>query len=372
MYFGKRSLRDRERFPASLKKQLMLQGIFLFLVLGILLVSYRWYRGGGDFPDHLSIELPIAPPPPPRGQGDGESTGDDDLDDLDDLDVELVRPVDPAPFVENPQLLLETAVREARGELHTDSMLHLFHKVRTRKGGLPALEPVLSALRGDLVWSALIDHPNQYRGKLVEVRGELVARHRDFPALDLDREALFDFPNPAGVPSSYRGYLYDDRQKFFLLSTWKKGRLHRDRENVIFRGFFCQLYTYHVTFQGVRRKARIPLVVGENFQVVPPLIEPQDLTPLYFLLIVLPLVAGGVIFLVSWSSDRSYRTRMAAVRRKRFAKKLQKKPQKKPEEDSAEKPEDPSEEKPEEKSGDADGPAGSGPAESEPPADAAS
>ena len=315
MFFGKSMYRDPKKgLPRNLKRQLMFQVVFLVLVTGLLL------RLVSLFDDSDADPTPRVAVPREKVAREDEPATDvsREIDTGGEIDtnVEIQGPVDPQPFVERVEVLSEAAVREARGELDVEAVIYHFQRIRSGAEAFSNAKPVLSSLRGDPVWTELSSRPNVYRGKLVEVRGNLVSHLKGFSPLQLDTEELLVSPNPAGVPSSYRAYIFDG-DKFFVVNTWRKQREYSDMDPVVFRGYFSQIYAYDIELEGKQRRAKIPLLVGQDFQLLSsPLRGAPSLVPLYWLALALPLVAFAVIFSVSWSDRRSYARRRALVSRR--------------------------------------------------------
>ncbi|MBN1442170.1 MAG: hypothetical protein JXA90_05640 [Planctomycetes bacterium] len=292
----------------------MFQIVVLVMVVGLLVVIVNQLGKDAGAP-----VVPSAPPAAtPEPEPGVELPGVDDLGGEEILEVDVATaPVEPEPFEEKPEVLYAAAAQEARRELDVDAVLYLFHKLRAGGEELISSKPELSTRRGDNVWELLVKKPNLYRGKLVEIAGNLHSRVPADDPVTADRQILFPSPNPAGVPLAYRALVLHEG-KLFLVSTWKKTRTFSHRDGVVVRGLFCQLYTYEVNLQGEPQEARIPLVVSGELEVLPPVIAAgnRDWKLLFTLVMVLVAIAALVILAVSQWTQRSYDARLAAARQR--------------------------------------------------------
>jgi hypothetical protein len=212
----------------------------------------------------------------------------------------------PAPFEENPEVLSQAAARdgtagvEEGGVVRDPAVIHLAHRIRARAEELRAAEPVLSAVRGEKVFDALLAGPDRHRGQPVAVRGNLVAEGEGLTALL--RRAL-PSENATGLDRLFRSYLLDEHGKLFLVYTLAKARELPNMEAVGLRAYFCRLFTGEAEYRGL--KGTIPLLVAEDYELLPP---PASSPPhpgfIVLAVLILPALAAGVILLLSRRGSR--------------------------------------------------------------------
>ncbi|MEM7263927.1 MAG: hypothetical protein AAF488_18215 [Planctomycetota bacterium] len=339
MLFGSRQSESQKKkgMPPAVRRQLMFQIVVLVMVLGVFwsLMSAVG-RDDGTGREELDAvkgapilgakekprapnpdELPGAKPPVEGSDPAGDDPAQDGDDSGIDLDVEVVALEAPQPYEDDPGLLLEAATREARGEVHLDSIIHLVHKTRTQTTSLEEQTPALSEFGDPKAWSKIVASPNRYRGQLIEIVGNVVA-HKGASAVNADDEFLVPAPNPSGVPTLFRSFVHGQNDKMYLLTHWKNSEQEfRHMDGVRFRGYFAQIYTYDFEFKGETRKAKIPILVGGDFVPIESTIaEPSNLAPLFGAVITLSLIAGAVVLIVSWRSDRAFAARTRGRKRR--------------------------------------------------------
>lgn len=316
MRFGKSIQPKLEKgIPFALKRQLI---VLLLLLSIVVLLSYRLLVGvreSNSPPPRGGAEnltpVKVSPQPsrtlleesgvPPVGEGE--------------VPEELAAPQPPELFEENPEVLAQAAAKDRTGELDDEATAYYFQKMLTRKADFQSEAPVLSLYRGDRVFQELLDRPDRYRGKLVEVKGILISDGgpRESP---LELRGL-KFPNPSGLDRAYRSNLYGTDDKFYHVSTLKEhpGLSHRD--GVRLRAYFCQVYSYDAQIEGEAQRVSVPFLVGEDYELVEmPVATVPDLTSWLPFLVFLPMAAFVVIYLVNRRAQRSFEVRRKAARRR--------------------------------------------------------
>lgn len=261
MFFGKSSYKEPERgVPASLRNQLLLLVAALavvVLVVGIIPALRREARRPGEGGDldaggvlgfGKRIEEPSAGAPP---------------------ELSVAPPLEPGPpepYREDPEILrLGTAVdRTSRFEERL--IAHLLQKVRAAGESFDREAPALRLERDPSeVWRKLIDSPDAYRGKLVELKGEILSPGGGSPIFALRG---IEFPNPSGLDRAYQSFILGTDQKYYMLATIESDPELRHRDYVRIRAYFAQLYTYFVEYRGRLQLATIPFLVGRRYEVL--------------------------------------------------------------------------------------------------------
>ena len=230
------------------------------------------------------------------------------------------------PFVEKPEVLLEVASRdrtdgaERRGTIHEPGIVYLAHKLRSdNAAGKPPAEPLLSTIKDDKLFSALYERPDLYRGKLVELRGNVIRMEKGRRALEW--VAVPGKSNPLDTPRLFRSYVLDENKKIHLVYTIEDQvaqLVHMDK--VILRAYFCRLFTG----DNEKGKATIPILVASGYEKMESSESGSSGVEIMKLGIMVVLgvgvLSGIIILLVNRRSEASYRVRLKQARDKASAK----------------------------------------------------
>ncbi|MGQ9589757.1 MAG: hypothetical protein ACUVYA_05630 [Planctomycetota bacterium] len=261
MFFGKSSYREPERgVPASLRNQLLLLVAALaVVVLAVRIVpalrrdARRGERGDELGPqsvlgfgkrieektEGVAPELSLAPP---------------------------IAPQAPEPYREDPEILRAGAAADRTSKFDERLIAHLLQKVRTAGESLDRETPALRLERDPSdVWRKLIDSPDAYRGRLIELKGEILSPGGGSPIFALRG---IEFPNPSGLDRAYQSFILGTDQKYYMLATVESDPELRHRDYVRIRAYFAQLYTYFVDYRGRLQLATIPFLVGRRYDVL--------------------------------------------------------------------------------------------------------
>jgi hypothetical protein len=304
-----------ELFPGALRRRVVFQIIFLVLVLGMLGTLARNFDRTPTSETELSGDLPPHLP----AVGSGEALGDADLG-IENIDaVEVQRPTEPLPFTEKPELWERASVAEAEARVDAELVTHVVHRVRKPPDGAPEV-PRYSERAGDHVWSKLIAEPGSHRGALVEIVGNIL-QPTGRAIFDVESSIVPPRDHPAGVSSLYRGYVFGNESKYYVLLDWKRPEVELSHmDGVVARGRFVQLFKYDVEYQGSTIRAVVPLLVLESLELLPALAgraSAHSMRPLYIVMIGAGLILGAFVLIVSWRSDRRFAEWRAARRSKR-------------------------------------------------------
>jgi hypothetical protein len=308
MYFGKSAYRTPQRgMGRSLKRQRVMSAGLLLLLLA---VSYS-YRLSPDPLDGGGAALIPGGGETTGAFGSGSSSlkvegGDEEL---------AAFSLPPAePFRERPEILTQAASKDRTSSLDEDTLTYFLQKVRFEGKGLYEAPPVLSHDRNDTVWAELLADPRKYRGQLVEVKGNIVARDRG--RLPLNLRAL-DIPNPSGADRAFESYLLGVDGKLFLIATLRKQRELEHLDGVRLRGYFCQLYTGDVELpDGTKGKGTVPFLVCDDYQLLErPLVGATSFIPLVCL-IVMGVSTVLVVMFLSRRSRKHYEVRRLEARKR--------------------------------------------------------
>ncbi len=231
------------------------------------------------------------------------------------------------PFVEKPEVLAAAAARDRTGNverfgtIREEGVVYLAHKIRSGLvAGKAPEEPVLSTAKRALVFTSLLEKPDLYRGKLVEVRANIVREEKSRNVLQL--AALPSESNPLDTNRLYRSYVFDENKKFHLiypLTDQSKDLGHM--EKVLLRGYFCRLYTAEVDVGGRTEKGTIPLLVASGYEKLasasPAGAGSISALPVAIaLLLAICCISGMVILLANRRSQSTYEDRRQAAREK--------------------------------------------------------
>lgn len=223
-----------------------------------------------------------------------------------------MEPQDPAPFEEKPEILFRAASLDRTSELSEEAIAYLFQKIRTAPAAFHEEEPVLSLERKDAVWTKLITDPDMYRGRVVELKGYVWSSEPGTYPLRLEG---MDFPNPSGLDRRFDSFFLDTAGKFYKVTTFKKARELRHRDAVKLRAYFCELYTNQIEHRGKLREATVPFLVGEDFElIVRPAAAGTDATIYLPLVLLLPVLAFVVMFVLHVRTKKTYEGRRQAAR----------------------------------------------------------
>ena len=231
------------------------------------------------------------------------------------------------PFVEKPEVLAAAAARdrtgnvERFGRIQEEGVIYLAHKIRSDFiAGKAPEEPLVSTVKRDLVFDALLEKPHFYRGKPVELRANIIRSQKGRNALQL--AALPSESNPLDTNRLYRSYIFDENKKFHLVYTLAdQSKDLGHMEKVLLRGYFCRLYTAEVEIGGHTQKGTIPLLVASGYEKLvsaPPAgAGSSSALPVAIALVLgICCISGIVILLVNRRSQSTYDARRQAAREK--------------------------------------------------------
>jgi hypothetical protein len=233
-------------------------------------------------------------------------------------------PRPPEPFVPRDEVLARAKLKDRTSDIDEEAALYLFHRILAEPGVLAAEPPALSLAaagtpepldaprsRKTGVFHSLIESPDLYRGRVVEVKGILVQVEGESP---LQLRGL-EFPNPTGRDRCFQSYLYGTDDKFYLVATLNRRDDIEHRQGVRLRGYFSQLYTGDVLLHGEKARGTIPFLVGEDYEIVTnPVPEGMDLTLVLPLGILLLLATVYAIYVANARARRSFEERRKAGR----------------------------------------------------------
>ena len=230
------------------------------------------------------------------------------------------------PFVEKPEVLAGAAGRDRKGGVETfgriqeEGVVYLAHKLRSEQAaGKAPGEPVLNTAKDPEVVEKLLKNPDRYRGKLIELRANIVREEKGRSPLQV--AALPSGANPLNVNRLYRSYAYDQNEKFHLVYTIEDQSEDLEHmADVVLRGYFCRLYTGEVDLgRKELDKGTIPLLVATSYKKM----SSASATPaerMSVLLVAIVLILGVigisaiVIIVVNRKSDSAYEERRRASR----------------------------------------------------------
>jgi hypothetical protein len=305
MFFGKKSYQNPQRgVPASVKRQLFL---LVGLLAGTVILGLQFW----SLMNRQAERVPLAPAgkaPAPWGRDPTEAQ----------LAESGARPIGtpleaqpPEPFVEKPEVLEAAAAKDRTGEVDEKALAYLFQKVRTQGDALRKVTPALSQDKGDDdLWKELLETPGKYRGRLIVVKGNLVSSEPG--SLPLRLRGL-DYPNASGLDRAFLSYVVGVDGKFYMVATARKQRDLQHLEGVRLRGYFLQLFTYPIEYKGEERKATIPFLVGDDYDLLE---RPTtaDVSSYSYLAIlgILGVLAIVFVILIQRGSGRKYQSRRLA------------------------------------------------------------
>lgn len=309
--------------PSSLGPKFMML-VILTLVIGGLM--WNFFQQGNDKPaggssilDGTPFDIPNPYSQefePVEGADDPFSSGGE------------VAPVEQLePFVEKPEVLAAAAARDRTGNverfgtIHEEGVVYLAHKIRSDLvAGKTPEEPVMSTAKRAQVFASLLEKPDLYRGKLVEVRANIIREEKGRNVLQL--AALPSDSNPLDTNRLYRSYIYDENEMMHLVYTLRDQSADLGHmEQVRLRGYFCRLYTAEVDYGGQTRKGTIPLLVASEYEKLASgaTAGAGDISALKLtigLVLSICLISGTVILLVNRRSQATYAARLQAAREK--------------------------------------------------------
>ena len=178
----------------------------------------------------------------------------------------------------------------------------------------------MSTAKRAQVFASLLEKPDLYRGKLVEVRANIIREEKSRNVLQL--AALPSESNPLDTNRLYRSYVFDENKKFHLIYTLNdQSKDLGHMEKVLLRGYFCRLYTAEVDVGGRTEKGTIPLLVASGYEKLASA-SPAGAGSISALPVAIALVlgicciSGIVILLVNRRSQSTYDERRQAAREK--------------------------------------------------------
>ena len=318
------SPKDVDPKPSSLGPKFMML-VILTLVIGGLM--WNFFQQGNDKPaggssilDGTPFDIPNPYSQefePVEGADDPFSSGGE------------VAPVEQLePFVEKPEVLAAAAARDRTGNverfgtIHEEGVVYLAHKIRSDLvAGKTPEEPVMSTAKRAQVFASLLEKPDLYRGKLVEVRANIIREEKGRNVLQL--AALPSDSNPLDTNRLYRSYIYDENEMMHLVYTLRDQSADLGHmEQVRLRGYFCRLYTAEVDYGGQTRKGTIPLLVASGYEKLASASPAgtggiSSALPVAIALVLgICCISGIVILLVNRRSQSTYDERRQAAREK--------------------------------------------------------
>lgn len=312
MFFGQRSFESPKRgVPTSVKRQIAFQVILLVVVVGLGLVA--------------ATQLGRKSDAPVEGTAPGQTAELDLL--AKQLEAELESEIGevadrrpPAPFEENQELIDGIKERDRTGEPDDGKMVleegieYFFWQIRSAEEAFLGEEPVLSTRRGDRILEKINENPDDFRGKVIEVRGNLFSASRGEKPLRL--KGLRP-DSSSGLDRAFRSYVYDKNEPtFFLVYTYDDTRDYSHLDDVTLRACFCRLYKGDVVVGGRAAEGVIPLLVGKSYRFLKrPAMPTMDIRMFIPVVIVLTVVVAVVIGIVSYRSQRDYQKRRAEARK---------------------------------------------------------
>ena len=175
------------------------------------------------------------------------------------------------------------------------------------------MEPLLSTMKADRLFSALYEKPDLYRGKLVELRGNVIRVERGRRALEW--VAVPGKSNPLDTPKLFRSYVLDENKKIHLVYTIEDQVAQlANMDKVILRAYFCRLFTG----DNAQGKATIPILVGSGYEKMEssaPVSSGVEMMKLFTMVVLGVGVASGIIImLVNRRSEAGYGERLKKAR----------------------------------------------------------
>jgi len=311
--------------PGSLGPK-MLMMVILAMVIGGLM--WNFFNAGKEKYEEVPAGVPVVVQPvQPSQPGDQAGKQPGNAEDFDPLGLGTGQAkFILQPFVEKPEVLLEVASRdrtdgaERRGTIHEPGIVYLAHKLRSDSvAGKPPAEPLLSTMKADKLFSALYERPDLYRGKLVEMRGNVIRMEKGRRALEW--VAVPGKSNPLDTPRLFRSYVLDENQKIHLVYTIEDQVAQlANMDKVILRAYFCRLFTG----DNEKGKATIPILVASGYEKMEssaPASSGVETMKLGIMVVLgVGLVSGFIILLVNRRSEATYRERLKQARDQASAK----------------------------------------------------
>jgi hypothetical protein len=173
------------------------------------------------------------------------------------------------------------------------------------------LEDLAQDARSDVRHSALLRKPNDYRGQVIHVQGQL----RWLRTFELSRDSI------PGVKFVYEGLITAGPDAYWVLfkdlpkgmppaSEWNKLYVH----DATFNGYFLKVLL--TKDEKTNRTVEFPLLVGRALEL-PPVAEGKSFSSGFWTLAIIVAGAALVLGLVFWLhtvGERRYAARLAAVR----------------------------------------------------------
>ena len=307
--------------PSILRPKFLLMIVFTIFIAGLMrqclqLARLREHREATPFDHIFDVKNPFGE----------EFAIDEDPDDPLTSGKGEVKARKLEPFVEKPEVLAGAAGRDRKGGVETfgriqeEGVVYLAHKLRSEQAaGKAPGEPVLNTAKDPGVVKKLLEDPDRYRGKLIELRANIVREEKGRSPLQV--AALPSGANPLDVNRLYRSYAYDQNEQFHLVYTIEDQSEDLEHmEDVVLRGYFCRLYTGEVDLgRKELDKGTIPLLVATSYKKM----SSASATPaerINVLLIAIVLILGVlcisviVIIVVNRKSDSDYEERRRASR----------------------------------------------------------
>ena len=305
--------------PSSLGPKMLMMVILTMLSGGLM---WNFFNQGKEKHEEVPVGVAIVVEPVQAPQPDDKpGKQPDKAEDFDPLGLGTSQAkFTLQPFVDKPEVLLEVASRdrtdgaERRGTIHEPGIVYLAHKIRSDiEGGKPPAEPLLSTIKADRLFSALIEKPDYYRGKFVELRGNVIRMEKGRKALEW--VAVPGESNPLDTPKLFWSYVLDENKKIHLVYTIEDQVTQLvNMDKVILRAYFCRLFTG----DNEKGKATIPILVASGYEKMEssaPASSGVETMKLGIMVVLcVGLVSGFIIFLVNRRSEATYSERLKQAR----------------------------------------------------------
>lgn len=282
-------------------------------------------RKDGSFLDGTPFD--IRPPPSSEFASDEDPEDPDDPLDPGSEEEEKVRQLE--PFIEKPELLARAAGRDRTGRVENiggtvqeEGVIYLAHKLLSDQvAGKTSEAPVLNTAKDKDLVKKLLGNPDLYRGKMIELRANVVREPNASRPLQV--AALPSSANPLNVNRLYRSYAYDQNLQFHLVYTIEDQSEDLDHmDDVVLTGYFCRLYTGEVDLgRKDPDKGTIPLLVASGYKKMD-LDSPSTSGRISMLSMLIAFVLGIcgivviVLIVVNRRSNSTYEVRRRSGREK--------------------------------------------------------
>jgi hypothetical protein len=199
----------------------------------------------------------------------------------------------------------------ALAKLDADARYHLIELARANSD-----ETLAKEARKGVRYTALLEKPAEFRGQVVEIRGDLRwLKHfelkRPVPGMEFVYEGVIEV---GGADQSYWVLFTDLPERFPPERNWNRLYLR----DVTFRGYFLKVLKVNKPdgAKGNPRPAYLPVLIGHTLQL-PPQAPGFDLLAtvrLIGMILVVTVILGGLALWLYRRSERRYLAKMAEVR----------------------------------------------------------